>query len=57
MAAPQASPAAPSVCISLTGVAKRFGKTKVLEGIDLEVKTGEVLAYLVGADHDSVDHL
>jgi multiple sugar transport system ATP-binding protein len=46
MAAPQASPAAPTTSISLTGVAKRFGKTKVLEGIDLEVKTGEFCVFV-----------
>jgi len=49
MAAPQRPPqpsAAPQVCIALTGVAKRFGKTTVLEGIDLEIRTGEFCVFV-----------
>ena len=43
---PQPSAAAPQVCIALTGVAKRFGKTTVLEGIDLEIRTGEFCVFV-----------
>ncbi|HEY0987587.1 MAG TPA: sn-glycerol-3-phosphate ABC transporter ATP-binding protein UgpC [Kofleriaceae bacterium] len=43
---PQPSATAPQVCIALTGVVKRFGKTTVLEGIDLEIRTGEFCVFV-----------
>jgi ABC-type sugar transport system ATPase subunit len=33
-------------CISLRGVGKYFGKTRVLESIDLEIKTGEFCVFV-----------
>jgi multiple sugar transport system ATP-binding protein len=46
MAAPQPSTAAAPICISLTGIGKRFGKTTVLEGVNLEIKTGEFCVFV-----------
>jgi multiple sugar transport system ATP-binding protein len=46
MAAPQPSTAAAPTCISLTGIGKRFGKTTVLEGVNLEIKTGEFCVFV-----------
>jgi multiple sugar transport system ATP-binding protein len=34
------------ICISLRGVGKFFGKTRVLESIDLEIKTGEFCVFV-----------
>ena len=41
------SPPATGVVLSLRGVSKRFGAVQALEGIDLDVRSGEVMA-LVG---------
>jgi multiple sugar transport system ATP-binding protein len=45
MANPKPS-ADPSVCISLAGVGKHYGKTKVLEDINLEIKTDEFCVFV-----------
>jgi multiple sugar transport system ATP-binding protein len=34
------------VCISMRGVGKHFGKTRVLERVDLEIKTGEFCVFV-----------
>jgi multiple sugar transport system ATP-binding protein len=46
LAAKKSSSEAGEVCISLTGVGKFFGKTRVLESIDLEIKTGEFCVFV-----------
>ena len=40
------SPAAPIIPVQLTGVAKRYGTTTAVAGLDLEVQPAEVLALL-----------
>jgi multiple sugar transport system ATP-binding protein len=34
------------ICISMRGVGKHFGKTRVLERVDLEIKTGEFCVFV-----------
>jgi multiple sugar transport system ATP-binding protein len=46
MAAPKPSTDAAPISIKLTGIGKRFGKTTVLEGVDLEIKTGEFCVFV-----------
>jgi multiple sugar transport system ATP-binding protein len=46
MAVPQPSTTASPICISLTKIGKRFGKVTVLEGVDLEIKTGEFCVFV-----------
>lgn len=42
----EAAPAEPSVLLILSGVTRQFGETRALDGIDLELRRGEIVALL-----------